>query len=161
VVFDQNTGDLDLDGDFSSTLSMLQDGVIDVLTGKCGYAPRNIIFLGFGQGGMVALSVAARNPEVEYGGVVSVGGKLPGVGTGTGTGRSRTPVLVCGGSRSRQVTKSAVAEVKERFVDVEYVRWEKGEDSMPASREEMLPLMRFFARRLRSRAGVPDDAVEV
>jgi hypothetical protein len=32
---------------------------------------------------------------------------------------------------------------------------------MPRSREEMLPIMRFFARRLRSRGGVPEGAVEV
>lgn len=51
--------------------------------------------------------------------------------------------------------------MRERFQDVEYVKWAKSEDSMPRSREEMLPIMKFFARRLRSRAGVPEGAVEV
>ena len=66
-----------------------------------------------------------------------------------------------GGSRSTQVTRSAVDGLKRRFGDLEYVKWEKGEDSMPRSREEMLPIMKFFARRLRSRAGVPEGAMEI
>jgi hypothetical protein len=32
---------------------------------------------------------------------------------------------------------------------------------MPANREEALPMMSFFARHLRSRQGVPADAVEI
>ncbi len=41
------------------------------------------------------------------------------------------------------------------------INHERIQDSMPRSREEMLPIMRFFARRLRSRGGVPEGAVEV
>lgn len=130
-----------------------------VLIQKCGYLPRNIFFYGFGQGGMAALQVAAAQAEVEFGGVVSVGGGLS--NEGSGSGKSKTPVLVLGGSRSREVTKSKVEVLKGRFTDCEYVKWEKSEDSMPRSREEMLPIMKFFARRLKSRAGVPEGAEEI
>lgn len=107
---------------------------------------------------MAALHIASLLPE-ELGGIVSIGGRLP--SSSKSGPRSKTPVLLCGGSRSGQVTKSAIERLKERFVDVEYVKWSKNEDSMPKSREEMLPIMKFFARRLKSRAGVPEGAVEI
>ena len=135
--------------------------MVDVLVEKCGFPPRNVIFLGFGQGGMAALAtmIAEGLREVEVGGLVSVGGGLP--ASSPSSGKSRTPVLVCGGSRSSQVTRSAVDRLKGRFGEVEYVKWEKSDDSMPRNREEMLPIMKFLARRLRSRVGVPEGVVEI
>lgn len=109
---------------------------------------------------MLALQLAASKPEMELGGVIAIGGRLPASLSSAG-GKAKTPVLVLGGSRSTQVTRSAVDVLKERFREVEYVKWAKAEDSMPANREEMIPIMRFFARRLKSRAGVPEGAVEV
>jgi predicted esterase len=158
VLVDEARGDIDLDAGFDTADKIFKDVIKDVLIQKCGYTSRNILFLGFGQGGMAALHVASLLPE-ELGGVVSIGGRLP--SSSKSGPKSKTPVLVCGGSRSGQVTKSAVERFKERFVDVEYVKWSKSEDSMPKSREEMLPIMKFFARRLRSRAGVLEGAVEV
>jgi hypothetical protein len=52
-----------------------------------------------------------------------------------------------------------VGEAKRRFEAVEYVRWEREGDGMPRSREEMLPVMRFLARRLRM--AVPEGMEEV
>jgi hypothetical protein len=110
---------------------------------------------------MAALGyLASGAAQEEFGGVVSIGGKLPGSASSSPR-KIKCPVLLCGGSRSREITRSAVDEIKERFMDVEYVRWEKTDDTMPRNREEMLPLMKFFARRLRSRSGVPDGAVEI
>jgi predicted esterase len=161
IIFDQSTGEVDLDAGFTKSTSMLWDEVINgVLLEKCHYTPRDVMILGFGQGGMVGLHVAALKPEMEFGGVISIGGRLPSSSSSAGS-KARTPVVVLGGSRSTQVTRSAVDALKARFVDVEYVKWAKTGDSMPASREEMMPIMRFFARRLKSRAGVPDGAVEL
>jgi predicted esterase len=158
VLVDERQGEIELDAGFKTIQKILLEGVVkEGLMQKCGYAPRNILFLGFGQGAMAALQVAATS-ELEFGGVVSIGGRLP---NQNASGKSKTPVLVLGGSRSSQVTRSAVDGLKGNFGNVEYVKWEKGEDSMPRSREEMLPIMRFFARRLRSRAGVPEGAVEI
>lgn len=160
-MFDQSTGDIDLDARFAKSTAMLWDEVINgVLIEKCHYSPRDVMILGFGQGGMVGLLLAALKPEMEFGGVISIGGRLPSLSSSAGS-KVRTPVVILGGSRSTQVTRSAVDALKARFVDVEYVKWAKAGDSMPGNREEMMPIMRFFARRLRSRAGVPEGAVEV
>jgi predicted esterase len=158
VLFDERNGEIELDAGFSTSIKIMKE-LIETLTSKCSFPARNILFLGFGQGGMAALTFASSVPETEYGGVVSIGGALP--ASSSSSSKSRTPVLVCGGSRSTQVTRNSVDRLKGAFGEVEYVKWEKADDSMPRSREEMLPLMKFFARRLRSQAGVPEGAVEV
>lgn len=160
MLFDERQGEIELDAGFETSRRMVKE-MTDVLVGTCGYPSRNIVFYGFGQGAMAALAAAAT-ADVEFGGVVSIGGRLPtSISVSSKGKKSKTPVLVCGGSKSSQVTRSAVDGLKGAFGDVEYVKWEKGDDGMPKSREEMVPVMRFFARRLRSRAGVPEGAVEV
>ena len=47
------------------------------------------------------------------------------------------------------------------FENVENHQWKKAEDSMLRSREEALPMMQFFARRLRSNKSVPEGSVEL
>lgn len=160
VLFDDSKGEIDLDAGFTTAHNVLWRDVVDEsLIKKCGYAPRNIFFYGFGQGGMAALQVVAARLDVEFGGVVSVGGGLS--SSSVGSDKSKTPVVVLGGSRSKEVTRSKTNILKERFMDFEYVKWDKLDDSMPRAREEMLPIMKFFARRLQSRVGVPEGAVEV
>jgi predicted esterase len=158
VLFDESTGGLEFDAGFTKGLERLRD-VVGVLVGTCGYKEREVVFYGFGQGAMLALLFVQHEKDKEYGGVVSIGGKLP--ASLKGAGKARTPVLVCGGSRSKEVTKTAVVELREKFGEAEYVKWDRGEDGMPRNKEEMFPVMKFFARRLRSRAGVPEGAVEV
>jgi predicted esterase len=161
ILFDQRTGEIDLDAGFTKSATVLRGQIInEVLFKKCHYEPRDVMILGYGQGAMVALQLAASKPEMEFGGVIAIGGRLSASLSSAG-GKAKTPVLALGGSRSTQVTRSAVDVLKERFREVEYVKWAKAEDSMPANREEMIPIMRFFARRLKSRAGVPEGAVEV
>ena len=164
VLFDDRSGELDLDAGFKTAGVILKEVIEEILVKKCGFEKRGILLYGFGQGAMAALSIVASE-DAEFGGVVSIGGKLPesisSSSLGSGKQRFRTPILVLGGSKSKQITRSAVDGLKARFNDVEYVKWEKSDDSMPRSREEMLPIMKFFARRLRSRAGVPKDAVEI
>jgi predicted esterase len=161
VLFDERKGDIELDAGFNTSSRILLEIVVkDVLIGKCGYPARNVLFLGFGQGGMAALQAVASS-DLEFGGVVSIGGRLPASFSRSGKGKNKTPILVLGGSRSTEMTRSAVDGLKENFGEVEYVKWEKADDSMPRSREEMLPVMKFFARRLKSRVGAPEGAVEV
>ncbi|PVH86595.1 alpha/beta-hydrolase [Cadophora sp. DSE1049] len=159
VLVDESKGEIDPDAGFKMVESVLGGILLKALREKCGFESRNILFLGFGQGGMAALHVVSLEKE-EFGGVISIGGGLP-ASSSSASSKCKTPIVLCGGSRSSQVTRSAVDAVKARFTDVEYVRWEKPDDSMPRNREEMLPLMKFLARRLRSRAGVPEGAVEV
>jgi predicted esterase len=161
VLFDEQKCEIELDAGFESARKKLLEEVIqNSLIAKCGYPPRNILLLGFGQGGMAALS-AISSSALEFGGLISIGGRLPSSALTSSMTKSKTPILVLGGSKSTQVTRSSVDGLKTRFTEVEYVKWAKTEDSMPKSRDEMLPIMKFFARRLRSRAGVPDGAVEV
>jgi hypothetical protein len=61
----------------------------------------------------------------------------------SGRGKSDTHVLAC------QVDGREEGLLKGEFANVQVVRW-KGGVRMPKDREEVLPLMRFFAERLRS-----------
>ena len=161
ILVDESKGEVDLDAGYERAIQVLNRDVVTVLIEQCGFRERNIIWFGFGQGAMAALGVATSlDHEREFGGVVSIGGRLA-TNTKKVAGKGRTSILVCGGSRSTQVTRSAVDKLKSAFMDVEYVKWSKGEDSMPRNKEEMMPIMKFFARRLQSRAGVPEGAIEV
>lgn len=157
-----------MDAGFSKAIRMLVDEVIlDGLVGKCGCRLREIMVLGFGQGGMVGLSVARelgrRGGEEgggELGGVISVGAPFPLSGSATGS-KCRSPVLLVAGRDSGVVSDGAVRRTQGAFEFVEVARYQRKGDGMPRSREEMMPLMRFFARRLLSRQGVPEGSVEV
>lgn len=60
ILFDSTTGGLDADAGFKGTTKVLTDVVRDVLIAKCGYRSREILFFGFGQGGMAALQLAGE-----------------------------------------------------------------------------------------------------
>jgi len=167
IVVDNNTGELDIDGDFTPSISRLSSLLITPLISTHKVPARNVFFFGYGQGGMLALSLlsTAAFSTVEFGGVVSIGASsitsnTPNIKSNSDS-KSPTPILVCGGKKSKQVTKSALQSLRETFKDVEYVGWDKAGDGMPASREEILPIFKFWGRRLRSRAGVVDGAVEL
>ena len=150
-----------------STKLVLEDVVQGVLVQKCGYRYRDVLLFGLGQGGMAALAVAAAlgttpasasELQKELGGVVSLGGVVPEESTGQALG---TPVLVVGGERETLVTRTGLERTKRIFKNVEYNKWGRQGDGMPRDKEEMMPVMKFFARRLKSRQGVPEGAVEV
>ena len=107
MIFDQRTEEIDLDAGFTKSMSVLWEQVVNgALFEKCRYQPRDVMILGFGQGGMAALQLAASKPGMEFGGVIAIGGRLPASSSSAG-GKAKTPVLVLGGSRSTQVTRSA------------------------------------------------------
>ncbi len=164
------TEDLDLDPGFEKAERLVLDRLIrETLVEKCGWDVRDVLLFGFGQGGSLALGLASRvrmGPRVEevtdgegerternkvFKGVVSIGGPLPAstIPTVSARSKSQTPVLICHGSRSDAVDVDAIDAIKQEFTDVRVVRWSKAEDSMPRSREEMLPIMEFLAERLR------------
>jgi predicted esterase len=135
----------------------------NVLVEKCGYEYREILLFGFGQGGMLALKVAAElGGEHELGGVVSIGGSLPAsTSIRDLSAKSRTPVLLCHGFRQSSVRDEHIDKIKDTFEFVEVKEWRKTGDGMPSNREEMMPIMMFWSRRLRSRRGVPEGSVEL
>lgn len=163
ILLDQASGKMDFDTGFTRATEMLKSKVItDSLINKCGYTPRQILFFGYGQGGMAALAVAKLLDADELGGLVSVGGPLPvSAKLQTMQNKAKTPLLVAGGSSQSLVTSLAVKTLKETFEAVQIVQWNRPGDGMPNDRSEMLPIMGFFARRLRSAAGVPSGAVEL
>lgn len=55
----------------------------------------------------------------------------------------------------------AEEKLKRLFEFAEIKRYRKSGDSMPSNRDEMMPIMQFFARRLKSTKGVPKGSVEL
>ena len=155
-----------MDAGFTKSTRVLTQQVIrDTLVQKCGYRPREILVLGFGQGGMAALSVARElgqtsGVEEPLAGVVSIGAPFPLSGKRLGD-KNRSPVLLVAGRDSVAVSDTALRRTKEVFEFVELSRYARRGDTMPSSREEVIPLMQFFARRLRSRQGVLEGSVEL
>lgn len=99
--------------------------------------------------------------EQELGGVISVGGPLPSEAPASMSPKRKTPILICSGTESPWVTSSAEDKVKHVFESVQFNRYRRSGDTMPKSRDEMYPIMQFFARRLKSSAGVPAGSVEL
>ncbi|KAL2848500.1 Alpha/Beta hydrolase protein [Aspergillus pseudoustus] len=173
INFDSRTGALDMDAGFNTAKRFLVEDIVKkVLLEKCGYHLREITMLGFGQGGMSGLVVAQElvseggstsGGAGELGGVISIGAAYPLslAGKSNGKGKSRTPVLLVSGRDSDIVTDSAVKRTKDVFEFVEVHQYSRRGDTMPRSRDEMLPIMRFFGRRLRSWQGVPEGSVEL
>lgn len=206
ILIDENTGEMDLDTGFTKSAPLILDKLIqESLVGKCGYKLREILLFGFGQGGMVALNVAARleHGEVlklhskpfepspltggslsmgktdhkvsdatgdpkkdsylpqELEGVISIGGFIPHTTPPPKKGKYKTPVLLCKARSGSSVKNHHVARLKDLFEYVEVVDWKKAGDSMPGNRDEMMPIMQFFAKRLRSTRGVPEGSMEI
>lgn len=154
---------MDVDTGFRrSTRLLLNDVIREGLIKKCNFQPREIMLFGFGQGAMVALNAVAEMDEQELGGVVSIGGWLPAtVSVPDATKKYKTPVLLCKSNSGSAVSESAVGKLKDCFESVQVIEWRKRGDGMPSNRDEMMPIMQFFARRLRSTRGVPKGAVEI
>lgn len=149
---------MEFDSGFTKAAKLIKKDIIeDGLIERCGYQPREILLFGFGQGAMAAIATALSMSD-ELGGLVSIGGPRP---ASEASRKSRTPLLVLGGSSNTLITRSAVASLQNAFEFLDYKKWNKSGDGMPQSHEEMLPIMRFFARRLRSRTGVPEGSVEL
>jgi len=163
IIFDQSSGEIDPETPCNdSTKLILQDVIRSTLVEKCGYKLREIILFGFGQGGMVALNVAADLGTDELGGVVSIGGSLPSNTPLASIDRKwKTPVLLCKADRHSRATQGDVTRIRDNFGAVEIKEWRRVGDGMPSNREEMIPIMSFFARRLRSMRGVPEGAIEL
>ncbi|KAK4991272.1 hypothetical protein LTR66_006585 [Elasticomyces elasticus] len=185
LLFDQSGGEMDGDAGFTAATKLIAEDVVKTaLVEKCGYTHREIIVFGFGQGAMAALSAAREFPEhrgltcayrtdciavsinsttssTHLGGVISIGGPLPKEAPASLKPKCRTPVLTCCGSSNSTVTASAEEKLKNVFEFVEIKRYRRSGDSMPRSRDEMLPIMQFFARGLKSTQGVRGGAVEV
>ncbi|KAK4203291.1 Alpha/Beta hydrolase protein [Triangularia verruculosa] len=177
LTLDSGTGELDSDPGFEKARGVLLEELIQgVIVGELGWGVGDVIVFGYGQGGGVALGLGSEVRRLEGGrvgevvegeegegekrgkgelkGVVSVGGGLPGSMIPSLSKREKvgSPVLVMCGEGSEVVDEDAEERLREEFERVKIVRWggrRRGDDGMPRTREEVLPLMEFFAERLR------------
>ena len=161
IIFDQISGEMDMYAGFDKVTKSLQEDVIDrVLVSQCGFQRRQIHLFGFGQGGMAAMNVA-HTSSYELGGVVSIGGPLPQLSKTTPPHKSKTAALILHGSSGSAITVTAANRIKDAFEHASFHRWQRSGDSMPSNREEVLPIMQFLSRQLRSQVGVPAGAQEI
>ncbi|PHH79009.1 hypothetical protein CDD80_5862 [Ophiocordyceps camponoti-rufipedis] len=150
LTFDSQTGDVDADPGFQQARRVIVDGLIrGVLVQKCGWDLDDVLLFGFGQGGSLALGLASRLREAgsdTFKGVVSIGGPLPVsmVPTTSSRTKSDTKVLLC------QLDEDAVDAVESEFSHVKVVKWKRRDVAMPRDRDEMLPIMKFFADQLKT-----------
>ncbi|KAK6433343.1 hypothetical protein LTR95_010478 [Oleoguttula sp. CCFEE 5521] len=168
IIFDSSNGGLDADAGLRESTELNKLLIDDVLVAKCGYAYREVLIFGYGQAGMVGLSTAlalhqSSNDSTprELGGIISIGGPLPSEAPAALVAKCKTPVLVCGGSSASGVTSTAEEKLKRNFEHIEIKRYRRSGDGMPSNRDEMMPIMQFLARRLRSTKGVPQASVEL
>ncbi|KAK1783419.1 Alpha/Beta hydrolase protein [Copromyces sp. CBS 386.78] len=93
-----------------------------------------------------------RKEKAAFKGIVSIGGALPPsmIPSVSAREKAKTPVLVLHGSKSEYVGEDEVDLIQREFEDVKVVEWKRPDDGMPRSREEVLPMMEFFAERLKS-----------
>jgi predicted esterase len=66
IIFDQSTGGLDSDAGLRESTELVRVLVEEVLIAKCGYAAREVLVFGFGQGGMVGLSLARESDGIVF-----------------------------------------------------------------------------------------------
>ena len=165
---DTSTGNLDADSPLTKATELIAIDVVEkVLIERFKFRPDHIHFFGFGQGGSVAMSAPLHSSLSSFslGSVISIGGSLP-LSTALpseGSSKSRTPILLLSGSNSSLASpgSSPLKRAKDAYEFLTYHRWKKADDSMPKNRDEVLPMMQFWAQNLKSRRGVPDDAVEI
>jgi predicted esterase len=59
IIFDSTNSGLDADAGFKQSAKLLRSIVQNGLVEKCGFKHREVMFFGFGQGGMAALSAVS------------------------------------------------------------------------------------------------------
>ncbi|KAG7107422.1 hypothetical protein HYQ44_013301 [Verticillium longisporum] len=157
IKIDDATGEIDPDPGYEKAETIVRDRLIkETLIDKLGWSLGDIMFFGFGQGGSLALGLASKlrvGPPLEeeqegkapgdaaFKGVLSLGGPLPRsmVPTVSARGKAKTKVLAL------QFELDEIEELKAEFENVEVAHWRRKGVSMPREKEEMVPIMKFFA----------------
>ena len=129
----------------SSTI--LLDVIKHNLIDKFRFSPRNIIILGHRQGGTDALAAVALWENIEFGGVISIGGTMPAFNPLNPIIKAKTPALIIGGELGG-IKESDLRQIREHFTYVESDIRRTSNDDIPEA-EHIEILLEFFAHRLR------------
>lgn len=135
------------EGFINTSRVILEDIIQDGLMAKCSFHPRDVVVLGHGQGGMAALAATASWNCIEFGGVVSLGGPMPGYVQLPSNVKAKTPALIYGSARG-DITPAALQQIQENFSFTDHHVPPSGHDTVPLSDKEIAPLLEFFAHRL-------------
>jgi len=138
----------DPNGSFIAASGKILDLICQVLIKGSNICPSQILLFGQGQGGMAALSVAAAWKAVEFGGVISIGGPIPGHFPLSERPNIRTPTLVMGGELG-DVNATAKAQIKSMILHVEVSLEENMADRLPYTPRQVAILQEFLEHRLR------------
>lgn len=134
-------------GFLKESRSILVDIIKKGLVLKCRFAPRNIVILGHCQGGTAALAAATSWGEIEFGGVISVGGSIPAARPQISAIKAKTPALILSGPLGN-IDNTALGQIQEQFTYVESDIRRACNDDIPEAKDIGI-LLDFFAYRLR------------
>ena len=123
---------------------IIKNGLID----ECHFQHRNIVILGHRRGGTLALAIAALWNDIEFGGVVSIGGALPAYAQPPSPIKARTTVLILGGELG-DINAYGLRQIEETFIHVDQNIWCNEYDTVPETPQEMRTLIEYLAHRLR------------
>lgn len=143
----------DLEGNwetgFIGASSIISEDIIrDSLMAKCNFRSRNIAILGYGQGGVVALAAAALWNNIEFGGVISIGGSVPMYVSLSSTIRAKTPALIMSGAIG-EISTIEIQQIEETFVYTDLCEVHSTIDVLMTSPDDLERLIGFLAHRLR------------
>ena len=128
--------------------TILLDVIKYNLIAKSHFLPRNIIILGHRQGGTDALAAVALWENIEFGGVISIGGAMPALTPLNPIIKAKTPALIISGALGG-IKEVDLRQIREHFTYVESdIRRTSSNDDIPEA-EDIGILLEFFAHRLR------------
>ena len=154
VIFDDKSNGICDDGGFKKASDM-----VHILMGNLaeqGISAERVVFFGYGQGGMLALSIAATIGAS----VISIGGVLP----EAVCDRQGNRCLICGGDSNSKITSSEVTRLKNHFKTVSLLRWKnQSGDALPktSKKNAWRPILEFLSKVIIQKSGIPDGAIQI
>lgn len=125
---------------------ILREVTQQVFVNQCRFQPRNILLLGHGLGGSAALAAVAAWYEIEFAGVVSIGGRMSEAHYPPAGHKVKTPALVLSGT-SDIVDDEALKCICESFGFVNYDLEVGATVACPERKEVVDLLVPYFSYR--------------
>lgn len=152
--FSESGGLVD-EADFTHAKSLIS-AVLDEIVAE-NILPGQITVFGHGQGGMLALEIAASRGT----NVVSIGATLPTKSSDLpSTGRR---ALICGGDVDSNVEASALKTLNKHFTNVAHLKWRQSGDAFPSTskRNCWRPILEFLSKCIVQMRGLPEGTVQL